>query len=104
MVIVFQYNFVIVSSNVVIVFQYDFVAVACETEEMTAVDQQQIIHAITENGWREDTCIRHVTSRSSPPGTLTDDMGRFSLPLIPYGLAASLLELSVCTMSLRHIL
>ena len=88
----------------VIVFQYDFVAVACETEEMTAVDQQQIIHAITENGWREDTCIRHVTNRSSPPGTLTDDMGRFNLPLIPYRLVAPLLDLSVCTMSLRHIL
>ena len=60
------------------VFQYDFISVACESAEMTALDQQQIIHAITENGWREDTCIRHVTSRSLPPGTLNDDMGKGS--------------------------
>ena len=67
-----------ISQSHLFLFQYDFISVACESAEMTALDQQQIIHAITENGWREDTCIRHVTSRSLPPGMLNDDLGKGS--------------------------
>ena len=45
--------------------QLDFVAMACESDDMTSADQQRLIHVISENGWREDACIRHLTSKTA---------------------------------------
>ena len=53
----------------------DFVAMACESEAMTSADQQRLIHVISENGWREDACIRHVTSK-----TAASSMSKSSAP------------------------
>ena len=41
-------------------------AVGCEPQQLTATDQQQLLHAVSENGWREDTCLRHLTSSFNP--------------------------------------
>ena len=43
--------------------QYEFVAVACEPREITAGIRQDLLNAITQNGWREDNAIRHVVSQ-----------------------------------------
>ena len=45
--------------------QYEFITVASVPGEISAPERQDHMHVISQNGWRDDAIVRHVTSHSS---------------------------------------
>ena len=70
--------------------QYEFMAVACEQREITAAVRQELLKVITNNGWREDNCIRHVISQAftesviQSPGQLVMFMAQREVILVNF--------------------
>ena len=53
---------------------YDFITVASVPGELSATDRQDHVHVITQNGWRDDASLRHVTSHSSNPVNVANEV------------------------------
>ncbi len=54
---------------------YDFVTVASVPGELGSADRQDHVGVVTQNGWRDDAAIRHVTSHSSNLATVATEVG-----------------------------
>ena len=58
---------------------YDFITVASVPGEISSTERQDHVHVITQNGWRDDASVRHVTSYSSSPATVSNEVGYYCL-------------------------
>ena len=50
--------------------QYEFLSVACTPWECTAAERHDLVHIVTENGWRDDSCVRHISNTTENPVTI----------------------------------
>ena len=55
---------------------YDFITVASVPGELSSAERQDHVHVIKQNGWRDDASVRHVTSHSSSPATMTNEVNK----------------------------
>lgn len=53
---------------------YDFISVASVPGELSASDRQDHVHVVTQNAWRDDAAVRHVTSHSGNPAVVSPEV------------------------------
>ncbi|CAD5112727.1 DgyrCDS1945 [Dimorphilus gyrociliatus] len=51
--------------------RYEFIAVSCITDDLTDETRQNLVQTISDNGWRDEQCVRHVTSVTSNSPSLS---------------------------------